>query len=50
MKNRISAPGIVLAGVSAAHTGGEHDVALLHSHLATAAQALAPDETRHERR
>ncbi|MDF3303295.1 hypothetical protein [Streptomyces tropicalis] len=50
MWNRISAPGIILAGLNEAHTDGEHGAALLQSHLATAAQALAPGETRHERR
>lgn len=44
----ISAPGIILAGINAAHTDGEHGAALLRSHLATAAQALVPGETHHE--
>ncbi|WP_435058024.1 hypothetical protein [Streptomyces sp. bgisy060] len=47
---KISAPGIILAGLNEAHTDGEHGAALLQSHLATAAQALAPGEARHERR
>ncbi|MCX4826378.1 hypothetical protein OG883_42820 [Streptomyces sp. NBC_01142] len=46
--NRISAPGLILAGMNAAHTDGEHGAALLQSHLATAAQALVPGETRHD--
>lgn len=40
--NRISAPGLLLSGMNAAHTAGEYGVALLQSHLATAAQALVP--------
>ncbi|MEU1076497.1 MULTISPECIES: hypothetical protein [unclassified Streptomyces] len=50
MWNRISAPGIILAGLNAAHTDDEHGAALLQSHLATAAQALAPGQASHERR
>ncbi|MFD6335276.1 hypothetical protein ACFWGI_37640 [Streptomyces niveus] len=42
--NTVSAPGLLLSGMSAAHTAGEHGAALLQSHLATAAQALIPEE------
>ncbi|MET8816519.1 hypothetical protein ABZW47_31540 [Streptomyces sp. NPDC004549] len=48
--NRISAPGLVLSGINAAHTDADHGAALLQSHLATAAQALVPGEPLHERR
>lgn len=48
--NRISAPGLVLSGMNAAHTDAEHGAALLQSHLATAAQALVPGEPFRERR
>ncbi|MFD5079561.1 hypothetical protein [Streptomyces sp. NPDC058371] len=46
--NRISAPGLVLSGMNAARTEAEHGAALLHSHLATAAQALVPGEPSRE--
>ncbi|MFJ5952592.1 hypothetical protein [Streptomyces noursei] len=42
--NRISAPGLVLAGLNLAHTDGEHGAALLLSHLVSAAKALEPGE------
>lgn len=48
MWNRISAPGLILAGMNAAHTDSEHGAALLQSHLATAAQMLVPGEPHHE--
>ncbi|MFI5864729.1 hypothetical protein [Streptomyces sp. NPDC051546] len=48
MWNRISAPGLILTGLNAAHTDGKHGAALLHSHLSTAAKALAPGEAVHE--
>lgn len=42
--NRISAPGLILTGMNAAHADEEHGAALLHSYLASAAQALTPGE------
>ncbi|MGW6203694.1 hypothetical protein ACWF9B_08615 [Streptomyces sp. NPDC055089] len=46
--NRITAPGLILTGMNAAHTDAEHGANLLLSHLATAAQALVPGEPHHE--
>lgn len=42
--NRVNAPGLLLSGMNAAHNAGEHGAAILQSHIATAAQALVPEE------